>query len=307
MSNTGPEIATLSATRRGSAHGHPGSGVVLGLATAVVCAIGVWLTWRVFVDTAAGQRVDQAVYAGAHFGRNRLWHVAYPVLDLVSVPYIAGVLGAAVLIAVLRRRWAMAVQVALLVGGANLTTRVLKTIVFSRPNLHATPLFSNALPSGHTTAAASVSAALVFVVPPRARPWAAAFGALYTAATGVSTLVGGWHRPSDAVAGMLVVLAWSGLACALADWSQSGAGSTPARRRRLPALGSGGGLLVLAGLGTALPAAYSLRASWMTVGALNSRAELLVAYAGGAFGVIAASALAFAVLLFVRQSADRAV
>jgi len=279
---------------------------VLGLLTAVVSAVGVWLTWRVFVDTAAGQRVDQAVFAGAHFGRNRLWRVAYPVLDLVSVPYIAGVLGAAVLIAVMRRRWGMAVQVALLVGGANLTTRVLKTVVLSRPDLGATPLFSNALPSGHTTAAASVSAALVFVVPARARPWAAAFGALYTAATGVSTLVGGWHRPSDAVAGVLVVLAWSGLACALAASSRGAGGSSP-RRRRLPALGSGGGLLVLAGIGAALPAAYSLRASWTTVGALNSRAELLVAYGGGAFGVIAASALAFAVLLFVRQSAERVV
>jgi len=281
---------------------------VLGVLVAIVSAVGVWLTWRVFVDTAAGQRVDQAVFAGAHFGRNHLRQVAYPVLDLVTVSYIAGVLGAAVLIAVMRRRWGLAVQVALLVGGANLTTRVLKTVVFDRPDLDATPLFSNALPSGHTTAAASVSAALVFVVPARARPWAAVFGALYTAATGVSTLVGGWHRPSDAVAGVLVVLAWSGLACALAASSSRGAGdSSPRRLRRPPALGSGGGLLVLAGLGAAMPAAYSLRASWTTVGALSSRAELLVAYAGGAFGVVAASALAFAVLLVVRQSAERNV
>ncbi|MGV8966039.1 MAG: phosphatase PAP2 family protein [Cellulomonas sp.] len=326
MNLTGPVAAPLPSTRPETVpRVRSRLGVTLGLTTALVSAVGVWLTWRIFVASGPGQRVDQAVFEGARYGRNRLWHLAQPVLDVVSVPYIALVLIAAVLIAVVRRRWGLAVQVAILVAGANLTTQVLKNVVFDRPDLGATPVFSNALPSGHTTAAASVSAALVFVVPPRARPWAAVLGAGYTAATGVSTLIGGWHRPSDVVAAVLVVLAWSGLACALAAASPprpGGDGPTTAtgqfglpagvrtagarRRRGSVGFGVGGGLLVLASLGSALPAGYSLVVSWTSTQALDSRAELLVAYAGGAFGVLTMTCLAFAVLLVVRQAAGAA-
>src|SRR6185503_6696111 len=102
-----------------------------------------------------------------------------------------------------------------LMVGANLTTQVLKNAVFVRPDLGVEASYGNTLPSGHTTAAASVAAALLLVVPPRVRPWAAVLGAGYTTATGVSTLIGQWHRPSDVVAAVLVVLAWTAIACAL--------------------------------------------------------------------------------------------
>lgn len=320
---TGPVAAPLPTSRPTTAPRTVSRvGITLGLTTAFLSAVGVWLTWRIFVASVPGQRVDQAVFEGARYGRNRLWQLAQPVLDVVSVPYVALVLIAAVLIAVVRRRWGLAVQVALLVVGANLTTQVLKNVVFDRPDLGATPVFSNALPSGHTTAAASVSAALVFVVPPRARPWAAVLGAVYTSATGVSTLIGAWHRPGDVVAAVLVVLAWSGLACALAAASPprsthdlpanttgqivlpaSLRGGVVRRRRGFAGFGVGGVLLVLATLAAALPASYLLLVSWTAPEPLDSRAELLVAYAGGAFGVVAMSSLAFAGLLVVRQAA----
>ncbi|NMR19790.1 phosphatase PAP2 family protein [Cellulomonas fimi] len=288
-------------------------GVALGLATALLATVGVWLTWRVFVDTAAGQRVDQAVFEGARYGQNALWRVAEPVLEVVSVPFIALVLVAAVLIAVVRRRWGLAAQVVLLMGGANLTTQVLKKFVLDRPDLGVTSVYPNALPSGHTTAAASVAAAFLFVVPPRARPWAAVLGAAYTAATGVSTLVGNWHRPSDAVAAILVVLAWSGVACALAATSRrrpvaaSVRGATPGSRTgpRPTTSGVVGGLLALVALGAAVPAGVALQALWTSEGPLSTQRELLVAYAGGALGVVATSCLAFAVMLTVRQAAGR--
>ena len=292
------------------------SGVAHGLTTAACAATGIWLLWRLFVDTAGGQRVDQAVFEGAAYGRTRLWQVAQPVLDLISVPFLALVLLGTVLIAIGRRRWGLAVQVALLVGGANLTTQVLKNIVFERPDLGATSAgYANTLPSGHTTVAASVSAALVFVVPPRARPWAAVLGALYTAATGVSTLIGRWHRPSDVAAAVLVVLAWSGFACALAAATRprDGVGrpllpgrGSGGRRARPGGFGVGGGLLLLAGSGAAVPAGYAMHRSWTTTGALDSRAELLLAYAGGALGVVAISAVAFAALLLVCRATGRA-
>jgi hypothetical protein len=276
----------------------------------------VWLAWRVFVDTWAGQRVERATLQGARYGQNRLWHVAEPVLSVVSVWFIAVVVLAAVVIAIARRRWMLAAQVAVLMAGANLTTRVLKVGVIDRPDLGISGPGFNTLPSGHTTAAASVAAVVVLVVPPRVRPWAAVFGALYTAATGVSTLVGQWHRPSDVIAAILVVLAWSGLACALVAWRPgfSGRASTgaPSTATGQLALGTGTGrpssgtrtgavLLTVVALVALVPATLALHRSWTSAGPLDSRAELLTAYAGGAFGVVAASALGFAILLVLRH------
>jgi membrane-associated phospholipid phosphatase len=283
-----------------------------GLVTAVGSAVAVVICWRVFVATTAGQRVDQAVLEGASYGHSVLWPLAQRVLDVVSVSTVALVLLAAILIAVMRRRWQLAAQVAILMAGANLTTQVLKSVVFVRPHLGQAPDFGNTLPSGHVTAAGSASAALVFVVPPRARPWAALAGAAYTAATGVSTLVGRWHRPSDVIAAVFVVLAWSGLACALAATSTSdtprgtptGSLSRAPRRRDLTSVMIGS--LLVSALAASLPAAMALRQTWQTAGRIDTRSELLTAYAGGGFGIVAISFAAFAVLLVVRRSAGRA-
>lgn len=324
-----PAPATASAPHprprlRVAARPRPTGAVVLGLVVALASAAGVWLTWRVFVQTYTGQRVDQVAFEGARFGQGRLWRLAEPVLGVVSVPSIALVLLAAVLIASLRRRWELAIQVAVLMGGANLTTQVLKYVVLDRPALGLTPGTTNTLPSGHTTAAASVSAALLFVVPPRARPWVAVLGAGYTAATGVSTLIGRWHRPSDVVAAILVVLAWSAVACALSAMSgptrrlPRGAARTASpdlsataalARVDSPSRGTTrvmGGMLVLAGLAAGAPAALALRQTWNLPDAPATDTELLAGYAGGVLGVIAVSCLSFAVLLAVREVAGRA-
>ncbi|RMI00299.1 phosphatase PAP2 family protein, partial [Cellulomonas triticagri] len=188
--------------------------VATSLLVALVAVAGVAASWRVFVGTERGQAVDQAALDGAHIGQNRLWEVAEPVLDVVSVGFIAGAVVTCAVIAVVRRRWALALVAGGVLAGANVTTQVLKKVVLERPELGHGPLF-NTLPSGHTTAAASVAVAVLLVVPPRARPWAAVLGALYAAATGVSTLIGQWHRPSDVVAALLVVLAWGALGCAV--------------------------------------------------------------------------------------------
>ena len=112
-------------------------GAVVAVAVVVAAAsfVGVFALWRVFVDTLAGQQVENAALQGALYGQTQLWRVAERVLDVVSVGFIAIVLVAAMLIAALRRRWSLAVQVAVLMIGANLTTRVLKNwvLVPARP------------------------------------------------------------------------------------------------------------------------------------------------------------------------------
>jgi membrane-associated phospholipid phosphatase len=267
----------------------------------VAAAVGVWAVWRVFVLSRTGQQLDEAAFAGAEHGQSRLLVVAEPVLSVISIPFIAVVLLSAMLLAVLRRRVLLAVQVAVLVGGANLTTQLLKHALLVRPDLGVGDRLSNALPSGHTTAAASVSAALLFVLPRRFRPAAAVVGVLYTVATGISTLVGRWHRPSDAVAAVLVVLAWAGIASALGGRTWVAA-RVPAPRGELTVAWG----LVLAAVVTGVGAAFALRNGLEAVRqeAPLERADLLTAYSGGGLGVLSVTCLAFGVLLLLRRLAD---
>lgn len=270
-------------------------------ATAVLGVVGVLGLWSVFVTTFTGQRVDQAAFDGSSVGRSRLWTVAEPVLEIISVPFVAAVLLAAMLLAVLRRRLLVAAQVAVLMAGANLSTQLLKNVVLDRPVYGVDRWFlANTMPSGHTTAAASVAVALLLVVPPRLRPGAAVVAVAYTGATGVSTLVGRWHRPSDVVAALLVVLVWGAVAVAL-GLRHPGPG-----RVRVP--GPGGRLaVVLAAAGVLLGIGAGL-ALQRTLAALpegiEGRAELATAYAGGALGVAAATCLVFAVLLALLRQTD---
>ena len=269
------------------------------VATAVVAAVAVWLVWWVFVTTTTGRLVDEAALEGAELGRNRLWQLAEPVLEVISLPFIAGVLVATMLLAVIRRRVGLAIQVAVLMGGANLTTQVLKLGVLPRPDLGLGDMLRNTLPSGHTTAAASVAAALVLVVPRRVRPTAAVLGALYTAATGVSTLVGRWHRPSDAIAAILVVLAWAGVATAVGTRL---AGGRDDHHHHTAAVA---GLLLLGAVSSGALAGLALQRTVAGLDeGLTSTAERLTAYGGGALGVVSVTCLAFGLLLVLVRIAE---
>ena len=115
-------------------------------------------------DSCSTRRCSRAPVSG----HARLWRVAEPVLDLISVPFIAAVLVVAVVVALVRRRWLLAAQVALFMAGANLTAQLLKLGLLDRADLGVGGRLGNTLPSGHTTAAASCAVALVLVV--RAAP-----------------------------------------------------------------------------------------------------------------------------------------
>jgi membrane-associated phospholipid phosphatase len=281
---------------------------LIGVSAVVAAAsvVGIWALWRLFVDTWAGQSVDQAAMDGAAYGQNQVWRLAEPVLDVVSVSFIVVVLVTAVVIAVARRRWELAVQAAVVMLGANLTTQVLKKWVFERPELGVPGGYGNTLPSGHTTVAAASAVVLTLVVAPRVRPWAAALGALYTTATGVSTLVGRWHRPSDVVAAVLVVLVWTAATCALAvlvpRWSTSG--DVPVDRAPVPRA-TRAMLVVLSALAAVagVVAALALSSTWSKVPDVTSRSDLLTAYLGGAAGTAFAACLGFAIVLWLRQAA----
>ncbi|WP_253873457.1 phosphatase PAP2 family protein [Promicromonospora umidemergens] len=268
---------------------------------AVLALLGVWATWDTFIRSAGGQRADQLALEGAARGQGVLWELAEPVLGVVSNSFVGLGLAVAVVLALTRGRWWLVAQVAILVVGSNLTTQVLKHVVLDRPALlDVARADINTLPSGHTTVAASVAAGLLIAVPRRWRPVVAVAGAAYTAATGVSTLIGQWHRPADVVAAVLVVLAWSAGVCALSSPSSLDA------PRGGPEPGSSGaaGLLLLGTVGAGVLALGALGSVRGDGWGLPLGGDL-TAYMGGMLGVVAVSLGSFALLLLVRQSTAR--
>ncbi|MGQ7295222.1 phosphatase PAP2 family protein [Quadrisphaera sp. KR29] len=274
--------------------------VAAGVLLAVASGAGAWALHRVFVLTAHGQAVDEAALVGA---RTRLWRLedgANAVLDTVSAVAVLAALAVVAVVALAQRRLRLALAAVVLVAGSLATTQVAKHLLLTRPDLDVTYALANSLPSGHTTFAGAVSAAALLVAPVRLRPLVAVVGAAYTSAIGVGTLAAGWHRPSDAVAAMLVVLAWGALLAPLAGGRPTaGAGSSG---RAVAVVVLVGGAAVGVGGGLA-----GLAATWVRVPPEpQGRLEQLVAGAGGALGVGGAACAALLVLLLLQRAADAA-
>lgn len=311
MLSTGPRYE-VRAGRRVSAYAGPversrtrPAGLIIAAVLTVGGAVGAWACWRYFVDTQRGQLLDNTAFRGSEIGRSTLWTAAQPVLDIVSVSFVVVVVGIATVMALIRGRWLRVIQIAVLVGGANVTTQVLKHEVFERPFLSdAVGTAGNSLPSGHTTVAASVAAVLLIAVPAWLRPVTAVGGAAYTALTGVSTMVGGWHRPSDVVAAIAVVVAWAGIATMITATDRS-EGHRP--RVAFLSVFATVALGVAATIALAIGAPMLLRVDRALAAEpwLDNRDLLADAYVGSGLAVVAASAIAFALMLVAHHIAAR--
>lgn len=267
------------------------------LLVAAGCAVLVLAVHEVFVQTSRGQLVDSAALEGAVIGRGRIIEPVRQVLEVVSVGSLAaaGLLAGAV--ALLRRRFLLAAVAVGVVVGSNVTTQVLKYQVLQRPDLGLSVegMSGNTLPSGHTTVAMSVGAAFVLVAPSRLRALVAVLAAGYGATTGVATLSAGHHRPSDAIAACLVVGAWAAGLAALTVL-------VVPTREPVPGLSSGhqlvAGVLAAGAAGLLVVGAVATFGTARLLPADLDRAQLLVAYGGGA-AMIAGTALAVVASLMV--------
>lgn len=201
-----------------------GPAIVLGsVAVAALLAL-----IEVALRSATGQLWDDRAMASVVAGREARLAVL-SVLGRVSVVAVAVVAAGCVLLALVRRHWRSALGAVILIGGANVTTQVLKHGVLDRPDLGLG--VHNSLPSGHVTVVAASVAALLLVVPPALRASVAGLGTFAIALTGLSTIVAGWHRPADVIAALLVVLAWGAVGVVIA-----GGVRAPARGALLTAL-----------------------------------------------------------------------
>ncbi len=220
-----PDGRGLSTTRR-----------VLALAAiGVVSALLVAGLYVSAVRTRTGQRADEAAMIGRSTQRV-VQETATELLDTVSVLTLAAAVVGLGLLAVIRRRPRLAIGVAVMVIGANLTTQGLKSFVLNRPDLlHRPEAASNpSFPSGHATIAMTLGLGFMLVVPARFRTVAGLVGITYATLIGAGTLTAQWHRPSDVIAAYLIAAVW---ASALAIWLVSSRGTGRSRPRRPTLLG----------------------------------------------------------------------
>lgn len=275
-----------------------------GLTVTLAAALGTWLVWWAMVTTWPGQRVEERVFGTADRFQDVVNHLVEPVLLLGSPPWLLTGFLVACGIGLLRGRPAAASLAAVVIVGSNLITQVIKNGVFHRTGLLGEwNRDINTLPSGHVTVVAAAWAALLLVVPRSWRPTTALAGAGVTCAMGLATVADRWHRPSDVVAAVLVVVAWTSLVCALAPVRWMGSDDAgPARGGdglTLPVIA----LLVTVAVPTAVLSVLAAAAADGRVLASAPSDDGLTAYLGGLLAAVAISAFGFAVLLWLCRTA----
>lgn len=185
-----------------------------------------------YVRTGVGQRIDEAGFRVRDGVRPDLVTDAESLLGGIELTVLAIVLAVVAAGAFWRGRTTLAVAVVGLVVGSNLTTQLLKLVVFERPHLIPDAYrLPNSFPSGHATAVASLGIALMLLVPRRVRPALVVIAAGAGIAVGLATIAAGWHRPGDVIGSWLVVGFWTALVAALVAARDTS--------RRPPAPGSG--------------------------------------------------------------------
>ena len=188
------------------------------LALAVFSAAVAVVVWFIALGVPGGRALDGgAMQSFTGVARpplapsiNGLAHLADP------VPLLLGTL-LLVLFALLRGRPLMAALVPVIIGGANLTTQVLKPALADVRiiDLYGVgSVYPGSWPSGHATAAMALALCFVLVVGPELRALAALLGAGYAIAVGYALVALGWHLPSDVLGGFLVAATFTLLGAA---------------------------------------------------------------------------------------------
>ena len=186
--------------------------------------------------------------------------VEYDDKILGAVSKVTLVLGALLilLIGLIRRTLAVAIVAVIGFGSAVVGAEVLKhnlpwhPLVPTDASLPA-GLQGESYPSGHTTIGVSLAVAFVLVSAARWRPWLATLAGFVSASYATSVLFAGWHRPSDALGGIV----WSGFCMSLAA-----AVAVILRGRQIRSLGHGARMLI----GSALLALVVITVAWMAAG-----------------------------------------
>jgi membrane-associated phospholipid phosphatase len=271
--------------------GGPGR-LLAPLAVALLATAATYAMYRVFIGTSLGQAVDSAAMRGGDVEHPKVTEVLSRTLNGTTLVSLVLVCLAAAAVGVLRKRIDLALGAGLLVLGANAGAQLLK-MRLDRPDLDGSAM-PNSFPSGHTAAAASVAFALILVLPHAVRGTVALIGAGYVTVIAVATVWAEWHRPSDTVAALLIVLAAGAVAVfGIRARRMRYAAERPSRLATLPLLLGG----AVAAAATALGLAAVFVSEHVIPDLVSGRFVFLV----GSAGITAAVAGVF--LAWVRLAA----
>ena len=268
-------------------------------AASVVVALAVYLA---LVCTPLGQQLGDDILEDRLRLDRRLRVSTQTALMLLTARSLLVLSLGVAIVALVRRRWRLAIGVVSVVLGTAVMAQVLKALL-PRPDFGIDPPSesANSLPSGHASIAMAFALAIVMVVPMAWRLRAAVLGGAGAAFVSVGVIVAGWHRPSDVVAADLLAVTLAAVVCTvLIAW---GGGAPPERTLRSDA-------------STGAMAPESGRRSWPILAAavilpVVAALVVVIVVPGGpdvwragvdvAVGVVAAALAAVAVVaLFVR-------
>jgi membrane-associated phospholipid phosphatase len=201
---------------------------------AALSLAGLILTGIVALALPAGRAFDATTLHG-FMGLDR------PIVDPLSLlviqvgnPAVYALLGALIAVVALRHQEPrLAVAIVAILFGSVVTAEVLKLLLAGlRPSDWIAPNWSigNASwPSGHATAAMSLSMCAIMASPPVWRQMTAAAGAALTIAVSYALVIAGGHLPSDVVGAFFVSALWTSLALAVLRRDHEGATPSPWR------------------------------------------------------------------------------
>lgn len=168
------------------------------IAVAVLAAVALGVVFAVAVWTEHGRLAEGAVLDASTFATDSA------LLGVVGVASLAAACAALVAIGLVRRRGDLAVVAVGVVAASAGIGQLLKHLVLSRPTLVAEQ--ANSFPSGHMIAFAGVAAGVLIVAPAAMRLLLVPVASVLLSLVAVRLVHDGWHRPSDVVGSLLLVV-----------------------------------------------------------------------------------------------------
>jgi membrane-associated phospholipid phosphatase len=223
--------------------------IALALVAAALGVGALAATYAVAFATDAGRRADARIFnrigRGDDSALRKFGHrVGGDRLNVIAAGGV--VLGAALLavLSLLEKTRLRGIFVLLLIGGAFVTTEVIKPPLgdWGR-RLAPDRVATDAFPSGHATLAMAIVLAAVMALPLRRALITLCAAALATL-LGLLIVVGGLHPPSDVVGGYLVAGIWAALLTPLVRPLERRASTDRRERRALSGVGLGALTLV---------------------------------------------------------------
>ena len=184
---------------------------------ALVCAFLFIIIYSALVSTAWGHQFDDDAFLSRTLLNHKFIRLNFHLLDLFRRSTLLLVILLILGIGMVRRCTLAGAVAAVAFGGAVFGAELFKSVLpwqemIPDDGLLGIGFYTNTFPSGHATAATSLTLSLILVSASRWRLPLAIAGGCLTAVFATGVFFVGWHRPSDA----LGALAWSGLCMSLA-------------------------------------------------------------------------------------------